>query len=417
MTVTSALTDFRYWKWRVLIAFCVFYAFNYLGRFNFSLIQPAVMDDLGMTAAQTGFINSWMFWGFAFGDLVHGRLGERYGYRVIVLLGALGTAAFNVAASYGDTVLGIALPWGVVGFLNAATWAPAIGLLAQWWGRRERGRALGLVMFAAGVALLLVWVATPWVAAEWGWRAALRYPPLAIAVLGILFYFAARDRPSDVGLDDYEEHDEVSRDAEAATERSHTVGLAAYWHLMTNWRFFVACQVKGLDNVVRYGIVSWAPVYYAKVGGLDLKSMALATFAYPLGYLFAPLVGGFISDRIFHGNRSTVIAISSLLSAISVMGMAIAPADSIPVAVVLLAVVGFTANLSPMAALAVDLAGRQLAGTASGVFDAHGYVYGALQATFFGWIVITFDQGWLMVFSAMAFTRIIGLLAILRVRA
>ncbi len=414
--LTSALTDFRYWKWRVLIAFCVFYSFNYLGRFNFSLVQPAVMDDLSLSAAQTGFINSWMFWGFAFGDLVHGRLGERYGYRRIVLLGALGTATFNVAASYGDSVLGIAVPWAMVGFLNAATWSPGIGLLAQWWGRRERGRARGLVGFAAGVALLLVWIVTPWVAAEWGWRAALRYPPLSIALLGVLFYFTARDGPRDVGLEDYEEGDEISREAEAATDKSHIAGLAAYWHLMTNWRFFVACQVKGLDNVVRYGVVSWAPVYYAKVGGLDLKSMALATFAYPVGYLFAPLVGGYISDRIFHGNRSSVIAISSILSAISVMGMAVAPADSIAIAVVLLAIVGFTANLSPLPALAVDLAGRQLAGTASGVLDAHGYVYGALQATLFGWLVMASDHGWLLVFSAMAVTRIVGLVAILRIR-
>ena len=271
-------------------------------------------------------------------------------------------------------------------------------------------------MFAAGIALLLVWLIAPWVAAEWGWRSALRYPPLAIAALGIMFYLVSRDRPSEVGLEDYEEIDDVSRDAETEAETSHTDGLAAYWHLMANWRFFLACQVKGLDNIVRYGIVSWAPVYYATVGGLDLKTMALATFAYPLGYLCAPLVGGFLSDRIFHGNRSIVIAIGSVLSGLAVMGMALSPADSISIAVVLLATVGFTANLSPMAALAVDLAGRQLAGTASGIFDAHGYVYGAIQASLFGWVAMSFENGWFWVFAVMAFTRVIGLIAIWRVR-
>jgi sugar phosphate permease len=45
------------WKWRVLIAYCVFYSMNYMGRFNFSLVQPAIIDDLGITSADTGWIN------------------------------------------------------------------------------------------------------------------------------------------------------------------------------------------------------------------------------------------------------------------------------------------------------------------------------------------------------------------------
>ena len=412
----EVLYAYRYWKWRVLGGFCVFYCVNYLGRFNFSLIQPQVIEDLGVTAADTGFVNSCMFWGFALGDLVHGRLGERFGYRRVVLAGALGTGVFNVAASFGDDVASLAVPWAVVGFVNAATWAPGIGLLAQWWSRRERGRALGWVLTAAGIALLLVWIVSPAVAAAWGWRAALRYPPLLISVLGIVFWFVARDRPADVGLPPYSEEDQVSRDAESAAEGS-THGLAAYVHLLTNWRFFVACQVKGLDNVVRYGIVSWAPVYYVQVGGFDLATMAWVTFAYPIGYLFAPIAGGWVSDRVFRSNRSVVVAIAGAASGVMMLAIAFSPADHALLAAVLLALGGFTVNLSPVAALAVDLAGRRLAGTASGVLDAHGYAYGALQAWLFGWLAVASPYGWFWVFAAMAFTRFLAVAAIWRVRA
>lgn len=412
----ETLYYYRYWKWRVLIAFCVFYCVNYLGRFNFSLVQPQVIEDLGMTAAETGFVNSCMFWGFAFGDLVHGRLGERYGYRRVVLAGAVATGLFNFVTSFGDSVASLAVPWAVVGFVNAATWAPAIGLIAQWWSRRERGRALGWVLTAAGIALLLVWAVVPLVAAEWGWRAALRYPPLVISVLGVGFWLAARDRPADVGLAPYREDDALSRDAEsAAGGQEH--GFAAYLHLLSNWRFFIACQVKGLDNVVRYGVVSWAPVYYSQEGGFDLRTMALITFAYPLGYLFGPMVGGTLSDRLFHGNRYQVMAIACATSGAILLAIAFTPAANVAFAMVLLLLVGFTVNLSPVAALAVDLAGRNLAGTASGVLDAHGYVYGALQAVLFGWLAVSGPYGWLLVFGAMALTRFIGVAAIWRVRA
>ena len=410
------LHSYRHWKWRVLIAFCIFYSFNYLGRFNFSLVQPQVIEDLGVSAATTGFVNSCMFWGFALGDLMHGRLSERFGYRRVVLAGALCTGLFNVVASFGDDVVSLAVPWAIIGFVNAATWAPGIGLLAQWWSRRERGRAIGWVGTAAGIALLVVWIVTPAVAAEWGWRAALRYPPLIISALGIAFWLVARDRPADVGLPPYAEDDQVSRDAEEAAA-GRDQGFAAYRHLLSDWRFFIACQVKGLDNVVRYGIVAWAPVYYAEVGGFDLRTMAWTTFAYPVGYMFAPIVGGAISDRLFRGNRSIVMAMSGAVSGFVILIIAFSPADRIVLAVILLLVGGFSVNLSPVAALAVDLAGRRLAGTASGVLDAHGYVYGGLQAALFGWMVVAFPSGWLWVFIVMALTRFVGVAAIWRVRA
>ena len=407
---------YHMWKWRVLIAYCVFYSMNYLGRFNFSIIQPEIISDLGITQADTGWINSWMFWGFAFGDLVHGRLGERFGYRRVLLLGAIGTGLFNFIASYGNSINGLLIPWAVVGFVNAATWAPGIGLIAQWWSRRERGRAMGLVGTAAGFALLVVTFVTPLVAENFGWRAALRYPPLIIALLGIAFYFVARDRPSDAGLPDYVESDDVSKEAESSSE-GHEEGLRAYLHLLSDWRYFVACQVKGLDNVVRYGIVAWAPVYYAQVGGMDIGERKWIVFFYALGYMWGPICGGYISDRFFKSNRSIVMIISGFLSGAAVMGIALIPANNISLAILLLVVGGFFVNMSPIQALAVDLAGRKLAGTASGVLDAHGYIYGGVQAVFFGWLSLAVPNGWFWVFTIMAGTRLISIAAIWRVRA
>ncbi|MDA1001344.1 MAG: MFS transporter [bacterium] len=404
------------WKWRILLAYCAFYSINYMGRFNFSLIQSEIIADLGITRADTGWINSWMFWGFAFGDLVHGRLAERFGLRRVLMIGAIATGVFNFIASYGNSIAGLAIPWGIVGFVNAATWPPGIALIAQWWPRRDRGRAMGFAGTSAGLSLLVVWLVTPWVAAAWGWRAALRYPPMLIALLGIVFYFVVRDRPRDVGLPEYIESDEVSKNAESSAV-GQTHGLRAYVHLLSNWRFFLACHVKGLDNVVRYGIVSWAPLYYVQAGGFNIKQMALFTLAYPIGYMFGPICGGVISDRFFKSNRSTVIIISSLLSAAMLMGIAFSPADQIYLAVLFLVLGGFTVNMTTIQALAVDLAGRQLAGTASGVLDAHGYIYGALQAWFFGWLSLSVPNGWFWVFTVMAASRLVGVIAISRVRA
>ena len=406
--------DYQRWKWRVLLSFCAFYSVVYLGRFNFSLIQTAVIDDLGITRADTGWINSWMFFGFAFGAFFHGRIADRFGYRLVILYGAIGIGVFNFIASYATSVGGLLLPWGLVGFFNAATWAPGIALITQWWPRRERGRAIGLASASAGASLLLVWLVAPWVAAEWGWRAAMRYPPLLIVFIGAAIFFIARDRPGQVGLPEYVESEKVSREAEAASEE--TTGAAAYFQLLRNWRFLIACHVRGLDVFVRYGIVSWAPVYYSQVGGFDLKRMALVTFAYPVGIMLGSLAGGYVSDRLFGSNRSRVIALAGLLNCGAIAGIALSPADSIPLAAFFLIVGGFTITLAPVPALAVDLVGRRLAGTGMGLLGVHGYFYGALQAWFFGWLSMAPWGGWGWVFAAMAAARLISVAAVSRVR-
>jgi sugar phosphate permease len=252
------------------------------------------------------------------------------------------------------------------------------------------------------------------VASAWGWRAALRWPPLALALAGVLFYLAVRDRPSEAGLPEYAEPAGVSRAAEEASGEGGR-GLRPYLLLLGNWRFQAACHVRGLDTLARYGMVSWVPVYYAQMGGFDLKRMALVTFAYPAGLMLGPLAGGFISDRFFKGNRSTVILIASLASAAAIAGVALGPAGSAPWAAFFLVAGGFAINVAPVPALAVDLAGRRLAGTAAGLLSLHGYFYAAMQAWVFGWLSLS--HGWEWVFLIMAATRILSAAAIWRVKA
>ena len=312
------------WKWQVLISFCAFYLFVYTGRFNFWPTSPLIKDDLQLTNIEIGVINAMLLWGFAAGDLVHGRMSEAYGLRLWVMLGAALTTVFNWAASFGTSAVSFAIPWGLAGFVNAACWSPAISMISQWWPRRERGIAMGILGTVTGGAMLLMWWLSSWVAAEWGWRAAFRYPPLIILTMGVAFYFLTRDRPRDVGLPEYIEEDEISAAPESVSEEE-LKGLGPYKWLLTNSRFQLACHVKGLENVARYGLTTWVPLYYFEAGGLDITQTVFITFLLPLGYLIAPPLAGFISDKLLGSRRRPLVVASCFLSAAALVAIAIAP--------------------------------------------------------------------------------------------
>ena len=407
---------YHQWKWRILLAYAGFYVFQYLGRFHLSQVAALVMQDLAIDHHTLGWITALLYWGFMAGDLVHGRLGEMYGLRLWVLLGALLTTACNWLASLSVSAVTLALLWCINGFVNAACWSPGISLLAQWWPRRERGQALGVVGMAAGAAMLLMWLVSGWVGEQFGWRAAFRYPPLLIALTGVIYYVLVRDRPSAVGLPEYVEDDDLSRTAEA-TGADHLHGFGPYKRLLTNLQFVLACQVKGLENVVRYGLVTWIPLYYFEAAGLQLTSTILFTLALPIGYVLAPLCAGVISDRLLRSARRPMVLLSAAVSALALIGIALLPPTQVYIGATLLFIGSFAMSLSPMAAIAVDIAGRHMAGTASGLLDAHGYFYAGLQSAVFGVLLSMSGSPWPLVFLLMAGTRVLCGILIFFVKA
>ncbi len=419
----------RRWRHRVLFSFAVFYLFVYMGRFNHWPAGPVMREDLGFTHVDIGIINACLLWGFAIGDFVHGRLAESYGYRFWILIGTLGSVALNWITSFGSTLWTIAIPWGLNGFANAVVWSPGIGMLAQWWQRGQRGRIMGIVGVAAGSAMLVMWLITGWTVAEFGWRAAFRYPPLLMVPAVIALFFMVRDRPSDVGLEDQEQSGFIEAKSEPAPgtdpqseTRLETIvpdndgPLTAYRVLFSDWRFVATSHVKGLENVVRYGLTTWAPLYYFEEAGLSIQTTALVTIALPVGYLTAPLASGWISDIALGGRRSPMIAVSAVVSAAALVGLALVPATDLYAGAGLLFVGAFAMSLSMSSTLVVDLAGPRYAATASGVLDGHGYVYAGAQAIIFALVLDTAGAPWQTVFLAMAAARILSAIIAWQVR-
>ena len=406
--------QYHRWRWQVLIAFCVFYLFVYTGRFNFWPTSPLIKEDLALTHIEIGVINAMLLWGFMFGDLVHGRMAEAYGLRLWVALGAILTTVFNWAASFGTSALEIAIPWAITGFVNAACWSPAISLISQWWPRRRRGIATGIIGTTTGGAMLLMWWLTSFVAAEWGWRAAFRYPPLIILVLGVAFYYATRDRPGDVGLPEYIEDDQISAEPESVSA-AELKGFGPYKVLLSNSRFQLACHVKGLENIARYGLTTWVPIYFRgrRPGhhpnrprdGIAARGVSAgpANFRHHIGQT--------------PGQPPPALVIASCaVSAAALVAIALAPPGNALLGAALMLWGGIGMGVSTISAIAVDLSGRRMSGTASGVLDAHGYLYAGAQALLFSVVLDVAGSPWPVVFLTMAATRVLSAAMISRVR-
>ena len=99
------------------------YLFFYNGRQNINLVMTQMADGLGSSTAALGVVSSALFWSYAFGQLINGRLGAYFGYKRFMMFGIIASAAINVIISFQNSIPIIAVLWGLNGFFQSTVWA------------------------------------------------------------------------------------------------------------------------------------------------------------------------------------------------------------------------------------------------------------------------------------------------------
>ncbi len=414
----SDYKKFKRFAWMMLLSFGLTYLFFYNGRQNINLVMTQMAEELGSTTAAMGVVSSALFWCYAFGQLVNGRLGALIGYKRYMMIGVIASAVLNVVISFQHSVPVIAVLWGLNGFFQSTVWSNGLGVLNKWWPKRERGFASGLATAFSGVAqvvtyltILLCMELNP----EWGWRAGFRYPMIPMVLMVAAFALLFKEKPEDVGLRPFEEEDRDAavRDARLAEEIGKKGYLYPYKVLFSEPKVIVFCLISAIAGVGRYGLLTWVPTYFTESMGLSIKEGIFSAILLPIGQSCAMFVFPFITDKVFKGKREPMLALASV---VTFLGMICFPFfRSQTPASVMLFVVGVSGMVTGVIwAVAGDLGGRAFASTVVGILDWAVYMGAAIQASAFGFVKDTF--GWPAVFITIGCLYILMLILTLLAR-
>ncbi len=139
--------------------------------YSFSVLAPVIAQDLGLAL-------SWVYGGFSaalliggFGAPFVGRLIDRHGARVVMIVGSVVAAGSMLALSQAQGLLGLALGLLLIeaGTL-LATYDSAFAVLTQSYGRARARRAITMMTLMGGFASTLFWPLTGWLMTDYGWR-------------------------------------------------------------------------------------------------------------------------------------------------------------------------------------------------------------------------------------------------------
>jgi hypothetical protein len=99
---------------------------------------------------------------------------------------------------------------------------------------------------------------------------------------------------------------------------------------------------------------------------------------------------------------------SCLTMAVVLAGIAFTAPTNWPLGMALMSLGGFTPTRAPTTALGIDLAGRRIFGTASGLLPWCIHLNHGLQALVMGWILNGTGGSWMLVFLLLAALRVLS---------
>lgn len=374
-------------RWKMLLSFCFLYLLIYNGRQNINLLLTQMSNYFNTDTTTIGIISSSLFWCYAFGQLINGRLGEYIGHKKTIAIGTTMSIVMNVLISYQNSITIIAILWGLNGFFQSMIWSNGIGVINKWWKEDKRSLATGIATASSGLAQVVTYLSIAFCLTyfpDLGWRAGFRYPVLLIFIATIPFTAFFHDNP------DFNYN--YKADKESKNKKDY---FLPYKELFKEKKVVLFCFISAIAGIGRYGLLTWIPTYFVETLNLSIKNSIFSSILLPIGQAFAMFVFPVMTDKLFKGKRESMLLLASIMTFICLVLFAFI--DNKNIASLLLFLVGvFSMVTGIIWTIAGDIGGKEYSSTLVGILDWSVYMGAAIQTYLFGFMKNTF--GWSAIF-------------------
>ncbi|MEV5155627.1 MFS transporter [Streptomyces werraensis] len=398
------------WYGGALVMLVCFIA--YLDRIAFSVSASPMMEALQITPVQFGLVTTLFNIGYFISQMPGGLLIQRAGPRRAMAVALLAWSLCTGLTGIAGTVLVLGVVRFAFGVGEAPVFTAGNAFIANWFPRREHGRANALMNAGAflGPAIGPV-ILVPFIQ-HFGWRAAF----WLCAALGVaataLWYFAVRDRP--------EQHLLVNR-AEARLIAENSGGSSAPgpvpWVAFLRQRSFwmLAIAYFGTLWTVQF-FIYWLPYYLQKALHVPFADVGTYTGIAFICITVSVLVAGTVSDRLLRSGRTqyqsrNLVAVAGLAVACGSLLMSTTAHDvtmSVAWLSIALGGAGFAQTLAW--AVATEI-GRSHTFAVGSWMNAWGFVAAAIVPTLAP--VIAGHFSWSSMIAVNAVATVLGIIAFL----
>lgn len=359
-------------RWLMISLVFTATAINYLDRQTLSVVVPILMNQFHMTAGAYSrvifvFMLAYTVMNAVSGPLID-RLGTRLGY-------ALTTAWWSVAAMLHAVATGV---WslGVYRFLlgmgEAGNWPGGVKVVAEWFPVEERALASGVFNSGSAIGAIIAPPLVVWIVLTEGWRFSF-FVVGAVGIIWVILWLLIYRTP---------------RDIEAEVSRA-PMPLWSLFRTRFVWSFTLA---KVFLDPVWYFYIFWFPEYLKRARHFDLASIGKYAWIPFLVAGAGNILGGWFSTALLGRGLSLSIARKVAVFVFIFLMTSAIPAvfvsePSISIALVSLAMLGYTGVTANMLAFPADVFPKNVVASIWGL---------AGMGSGFGGMVFALATGWLV---------------------
>lgn len=393
-----------YGRYRMQALLSVFlgYLAYYIVRNNFTLSTPYLKEQLDLSATQIGLLSSCMLIAYGISKGIMSSLADKASPKVFMACGLVLCAIVNVGLGFSTAFWVFAALVIFNGLFQGMGVGPSFITIANWFPRRERGRVGAFWNISHNVGGGIV---APIVGAGFAilgsehWQSASYIMPAGIAlVFALIVLILGKGSPRHEGLPALEEmmpEEKVVLNNTLAVKAPENMSAFQIFctYVLRNKNAWYVSLVDVFVYMVRFGIISWLPIYLLTVKHFSKEQMSVAFLFFEWAAIPSTLLAGWLSDKLFKGRRMPLAMICMALIFICLIGYW--KSESLLMVTIFAATVGcliyvpqFLASVQTM-----EIVPSFAVGSAVGLRGFMSYIFGAsLGTSLFG--VMVDKMGW-----------------------
>ena len=377
----------------ILLMLVVLGMVTFLDRINISVAGSSIMEELHLSPAQWGWVQSAFILSYGLLQMPMGALGDKFGHRKILTVIVLWWSAFTAFTGMAGGLASLLVIRFMFGVGEAGSSPCSTGVISRWFKKDEVGKAQGYVWAASRMGGAL----TPFVVIPvmmWaGWRTAFYLLGALGVVWAVVWYTYYKDKVIVKSVSSEElrvKSEEFPTGLHDALDRR----AAANFSLLTftsSLHFWLLCGMYFFYAFGSWFFFSWFPTFMELGRGFDKAELTYVVAVPFIMSMIGNIVGGHLTDRLTrrYGIKIGRKALGSTSLAVSAVCMFLAAFIPGKMAVFLFLSLcfGIFDLMLPSAwALCIDL-GKQHAGTLSGAMNTAGNIGGFCCGILFGQLV------------------------------
>lgn len=261
-------------RWAIATLLFAATLLNYLDRQVLALVSPVLRHDLGLTATGYSYIVMAFLLGYTATQLFAGRVIDRIGPRLSLLIAMLWWSAAGIAAAMAHSVTQLGATLLLMGVGEAANWPASVKAIQECFPLQQRAVAVGYFNSGSAVGAVLAPLVVTNLVLRYSWRTAF----IVCGVIGFLWVIpwlflyptrtnSTQDKPNEVMPPQRTPLAQLAGDV-----RMWGIVLARFfgdsiWFFYIFWLPDYLSQVRGFSLKI-IGLTAWIPFFAAGLGNV-----------------------------------------------------------------------------------------------------------------------------------------------------